>query len=152
MVSIPSTTVTQQSSQSHQTDSTFQLALASTSSTNNFTAIRDGLKTTIAKPTTIQQHQLPSNLNKMPGIVFANTIQLQQSQQLHAKLQQRQSSTTTVATVAQPNTSNTHPTIATRTIQRAHKIQLTQAPPPAIVQQGDKSVQIQLNQIILCVL
>lgn len=122
MVSIPNT-ITQQS-QSHQSDSAFQLALAS-SSTNNFTAIRDSVKTAIAKPT-IQQQQLQQNLNKMQGIVFANTIQLQQPQ-LQAKLQ-RQSS--------QPNTSNTLP-LTTRTIQRTHKIQLAQAPPPNIVQ-GDK--------------
>lgn len=122
MVSIPNT-ITQQS-QSHQSDSAFQLALAS-SSTNNFTSIRDSVKTAIAKPT-IQQQQLQQNLNKMQGIVFANTIQLQQSQ-LQAKLQ-RQSS--------QPNTSNTLP-LTTRTIQRTHKIQLAQAPPPNIVQ-GDK--------------
>lgn len=111
--------------QNQQSDSSFQHALAS-SSGNNFTAISDGVKTTIAKPT-IQQHQLQQSINKMQGIVFANTIQLQQSQ-LQAKIQ-RQSS--------QPNTSNTHPLTA-RTIQRTHKLQLTQAPPPTIVQQGEK--------------
>lgn len=126
MVSIPNT-ISQQT-QSHQSDSAFQLSLAS-SSTNNFTAIRDGVKTTIAKPT-IHQQQLQQNLNKMQGIVFANTIQLQQSQS-HAKLQ-RQSS--------QPNISNTLP-LTTRTIQRAHKIQLAQAPPPNIVQ-GEKLVSL----------
>lgn len=56
-----------QQTQSHQSDSTFQLALASSS--NNFTAIRDGTKVTIVKPT-IQQQQLQQNLNKIQGIVL----------------------------------------------------------------------------------
>lgn len=126
MVSIPNTITPQP--QIHQSDSSFQLALASSthSTNNNFAAIRDNVKATIAKPT-IQQQQLQQSLNKMQGIVFANSIQLQQAQQ-QAKLQ-RQS--------PQQNTSNTHP-LATRTIQRAHKIQLTQAPPPPIIQQGEK--------------
>lgn len=88
--------------------------------------LKDGIKTTIAKPT-IQQQQLQQSINKMQGIVFTNKIQLQQSQ-LQAKLQ-RQS--------PQPNTSNTHP-LTTRTIQRTHKIQLAQAPPPTIIHQGEK--------------
>lgn len=113
-----------QQSQTQQSDSSFQLALAS-SSAKNFSTIRESAKTIIAKPM-IQKQQLHQNLNKMPGIVFANTIQLQQSQ-LQAKLQ-RQSS--------QVNTSNTHP-LTTQTIQRMHKIQLTQATAPTIVQ-GDK--------------
>lgn len=115
-----------QQSQSQQSESSFQLALAP-SSGKNFTTIRDGTKTTIAKPI-IQQQQLQPNINKMQGIVFTNAIQLQQSQ-LQAKLQ-RQSS--------QANTSNTNH-LTGRTIQRTHKIQLTQAPPPNIVQ-GDKYV------------
>lgn len=136
MVTIPNT-ITQQS-QTHQSESTFQLALASTAQTNSFTAIRDGLKTTtttIAKPTTIQQQHLQQNLNKMQGIVFANTIQLQQSQLQAAKLQ-RQSTTQ-----QQPNTSKTTTqSLTARTIQRAHKIQIPQAPPPQIVlrQSGEK--------------
>lgn len=120
MVSMPNS-ISQQT-QSHQSDSTFQLALASSS--NNFTAIRDGTKVTIVKPT-IQQQQLQQNLNKIQGIVFANTIELPQAQ-LQAKLQ-RQST--------QTNASNTHP-LTMRTIPR--KIQLTQAPPSTIVLQGEK--------------
>lgn len=118
MVTIPNSIV--QQSQSHQSNSTFPLALSS-SSNSNFATLKDGIKTTIAKPTTtIQQQQSQQNINKMQGIVF-NTIQLQQSQ-LQAKLQ-RQSS---------------HP-LTTRTIQqRTHTIQLAQAPPPAIVHQGEK--------------
>lgn len=120
MVTIPNSIV--QQSQSHQSNSTFPLALSS-SSNSNFATLKDGIKTTIAKPTTtIQQQQSQQNINKMQGIVF-NTIQLQQSQ-LQAKLQ-RQSSQTNPLT--------------TRTIQqRTHTIQLAQAPPPAIVHQGEK--------------
>lgn len=127
MVSIPNT-ITQQPL-IHQSDSSFQLALTSStnSTNNNFAAIRDNFKATIAKPT-IQQQQLQPNLNKMQSIVFANAIQLQQAQQ-QAKLQ-RQS--------PQQNTSNTQHPLTTRTIQRAHKIQLNQAPPPPIIQQGEK--------------
>lgn len=123
MVTIPNSIV--QQSQSHQSNSTFPLALSS-SSNNNFATLKDGIKTTIAKPTTtaVQQQQLQQNINKVQGIVF-NTIQLQQSQ-LQAKLQ-RQSS--------QANISNVHP-LTTRTIQqRTPKIQLA---PPAIVHQGEK--------------
>lgn len=135
MVTIPNT-ITQQS-QSHQSESTFQLALASTAQTNSFTAIRDGLKTTIAKPVTIQQQQLQQNFNKMQGIVFANAIQLQaaklQRQSTTQQQQQPNRSKTTATTTTQP--------LAARTIQRAHKIQLPQAPPPQIVvrrQSGEK--------------
>lgn len=127
MVTIPNT-ITQQS-QSHQSESTFQLALASTAQTNSFTAIRDGLKTTIAKPVTIQQQQLQQNFNKMQGIVFANAIQLQaaklQRQSTTQQKQQPNRSKTTATTTTQP--------LAARTIQRAHKIQLPQALPPQIV-------------------
>lgn len=122
MMSIPNT-ISQHSQ--NQSDSSFQLALSSSGSSNNFTTIRDCVKTTIAKPI-IQQQQLQQGLNKMQGIVFTNAIQLQQSQ-LQAKFQ-RQS--------IKPNTSTVHPLTA-RTIQRTHKIQLAQAPPPTIVQ-GEK--------------
>lgn len=123
MVSIPNT-INQHSQ--NQTDSSFQLALSSSGNSSNFTTIRDGVKTTIAKPI-IQQQPLQQSLNKMQGIVFTNAIQIQQSQ-LQAKLQ-RQS--------IKPNASIAHP-LTTRTIQRTHKIQLAQAPPPTIVQQGEK--------------
>lgn len=106
-----------QQSQGQQSDSSFQLALASSSGKNS-AMIRDCGKKSIVEPT-IQQQQLQQNMN----IVFTNTIQLQQSQ-LQAKLQ-RQS--------LAANTGNTNPSTA-RTIQRTHKIQLTQAPPPNIVQ------------------
>lgn len=143
MVTIPNT-ITQQS-QGHQSDSPFQLALAATGPANSFTAIRDGLKTTTttttlsAKPATMQHQQLQQNLSKMQGIVFANAIQLQQSQlpATTAVKLQRQST----APQQQPNTSKTTQPLAARTIQRAHKIQIPQAPPPQIVvrrQSGEK--------------
>lgn len=136
MVTIPNT-ITQQSQGNQSEPATFQLTLASTAQTNSFTAIRDGLKTTtatIAKPVTIQQQQLQQSLSKMQGIVFANTIQLQQPQLQAAKLQrqlttqqqqqqQQNTSKTTTTTVAPPLTA--------RTIQR--KIQIPQAPPPQII-------------------
>lgn len=131
MVTIPNTISTQQS------ESTFQLA--STGQTSSFTAIRDGLKTTtttITKPATIQQQQLQQNLNKMQGIVFANTIQLQQTQLQAAAKLQRQSTIQ-----QQANTSKTTQSLTARTIQRAHKIQIPQAPPPQVVlrrQSGEK--------------
>lgn len=113
-----------QTQSGQQSNSSFQLALAS-SGGNSFTTIRDGIKT-IAKPTTIQQQQVQA-INKMQGIVFnCNTIPLQQTQ-LQAKLQ-RQSSQSNISNTINP---------LTRTIQRTHKIQLTQAPPPNIIQ-GDK--------------
>lgn len=101
-----------QQPQGHESDTSFQLALAS-SSTKNFATIKDGSKTTI-KPI-IQQQQPQQNINKMQGVVFANTIQLQQPQ-VQAKLQRQ----------SLQNTSNTRP-LPTRTIQRTHKIQLNQA-------------------------
>lgn len=112
-----------QQPQGHESDRSFQLAVAS-SSTKNSVTIRDGSKPTI-KPIIQQQQQQQQNKNQMQGIVFANTIQLQQPQ-IQAKLQRQ----------SLQDTSNTR-SLTTRTIQRTHRIQLNQASTATIVQ-GEK--------------
>lgn len=105
----------------HESTTSFQLALAS-SSTKNFTAMKDGPKT-ITKPIIQQQQQ---NINKMQGIVFANMQQQLQQPQVPAKLQRQ----------SLQNASNTRP-LTTRPIQRTHKFQLNQASTATIIQ-GEK--------------